>query len=237
MTHDAPLTSDERRTYQALRARGFSHEDAVGDALGDALDGVEVHEVRRVIPSAKEEACWCGHSCGHPWAHDYNPPRRLHKHKGDKMSDYEPGTIVRGDTPHGGDLRLMRTAFGNWWRASGELYDPAEVTNIRPQLVLDPDDAEQVVRLAKACPDEWLFRGDDGTADPAVVEDLQNALRTLLPKLPKPAEPTGLGTVVEERGGAYWVLIDPETGVWINYENGTAMYTNYADIDVVRVLP
>jgi hypothetical protein len=46
MTHDAPLTSDERRTYQALRARGFSHEDAVGDAL----DGVEVHEVRRIIP-------------------------------------------------------------------------------------------------------------------------------------------------------------------------------------------
>ncbi len=37
-----PLTHGERRTYQALRSRGFSHEDA----LSDALDGVDVHDVR-----------------------------------------------------------------------------------------------------------------------------------------------------------------------------------------------
>lgn len=37
------LTSSERATYQALRARGVSHEDA----LEDALDGVDVETVRK----------------------------------------------------------------------------------------------------------------------------------------------------------------------------------------------
>jgi len=36
------LTSDERATYQSLRARGFSHDAAIGDAL----DGVGVNDVR-----------------------------------------------------------------------------------------------------------------------------------------------------------------------------------------------
>lgn len=40
---EADLTSSERSTYQSLRARGSSHEDA----LGDALDGVHVDDVRR----------------------------------------------------------------------------------------------------------------------------------------------------------------------------------------------
>lgn len=42
---DAAMTQSERRTYQSLRARGFSHEAA----LSDALDGVDVHDVRRAL--------------------------------------------------------------------------------------------------------------------------------------------------------------------------------------------
>ena len=36
------LTQSERATYQSLKARGFSHEEA----LEDALDGVDVETVR-----------------------------------------------------------------------------------------------------------------------------------------------------------------------------------------------
>jgi len=38
----ATMTNDERRAYQSLRDRGYSHDDA----LGDALDGVHVDDVR-----------------------------------------------------------------------------------------------------------------------------------------------------------------------------------------------
>lgn len=37
------LTSEERRTYQSLRDRGYSHNTA----LNDALDGVQVDDVRQ----------------------------------------------------------------------------------------------------------------------------------------------------------------------------------------------
>jgi len=49
-THWKLMTTDERATYQSLRSRGFSHEIA----LGDALDGVGVDDVRE----AAKTLCW-----------------------------------------------------------------------------------------------------------------------------------------------------------------------------------
>lgn len=49
-TETAQLTQDERATYQALRARGCTH----GDALADALDGVHVDDVRLRFPSGQQ---------------------------------------------------------------------------------------------------------------------------------------------------------------------------------------
>lgn len=46
----APLTEEERRTYQSLRSLGVSHDDA----LSDALDGVHVDDVRRPGSGAAE---------------------------------------------------------------------------------------------------------------------------------------------------------------------------------------
>ena len=43
------LTQGERRTYQSLLARGFSREDA----MNAALDGVDIHDVRSVLPPAE----------------------------------------------------------------------------------------------------------------------------------------------------------------------------------------
>jgi hypothetical protein len=40
------LTQSERATYQSLRARGYAHEDA----YEDALDGVQVDDVRHGFP-------------------------------------------------------------------------------------------------------------------------------------------------------------------------------------------
>jgi hypothetical protein len=46
MSDSDNLTQSERATYQALRARGWSHEDA----LNDALDGVLVEDIKRHNP-------------------------------------------------------------------------------------------------------------------------------------------------------------------------------------------
>lgn len=64
---------------------------------------------------------------------------------------------------------------------------PAGPVSVRPLVVLDPEDREQVERLARAV---W-----DRSVGPGGVPAFQAALRSLL-EPPKPPEPQGLGAVV-----------------------------------------
>jgi len=52
-------------------------------------------------------------------------------------------------------------------------------------------------------------------------------------KPPKPAEPTGLGAVVEASDGQTWVRRHPGGYAWVN---GYQRWAKYADINAVRVL-
>ena len=110
--------------------------------------------------------------------------------------------------------------------------DLAEGFTARPLVVIDPEDREQVERLAT----EFLTcaRSLPATIN-AVADTMQAALREFAnPRPPKPEEPTGLGAVVEDAEGNRWVLYThPDNHApWCD---GSAS-CDYDEIAAVRVL-
>ena len=79
----------------------------------------------------------------------------------------------------------------------------------------------------------------EATGGGAVSQNLR-ALRDQIEtqtKPPKPAEPTGLGAVVEDARGRKWVRADIDREPWFSDERtGEDCWRAYADIDAVRVL-
>lgn len=101
----------------------------------------------------------------------------------------------------------------------------------RPLVVIDPEDREQVERLAEAFWANWS--GCDGSRSIG----LQAALREFAnPKPPRPDEPLGLGAVVEDEGGKRWVRTraDHHAPAWLE-PLGPSRH-HYTEIAVVRVL-
>lgn len=95
--------------------------------------------------------------------------------------------------------------------ASGEVYSlpdalAASVPNGSHRVVvLNPEDREQVERLARDIEARHDF-GDNVIA----TSDIQDALHSLITP-PKPPEPQGLGAVVEDEHGDLWLRVD-----WVN---------------------
>jgi len=121
-----------------------------------------------------------------------------------------------------------------WYDEDGEHDADIEVAHVRPLVVIDPEDREQVERLMAAferARGESCFSADD--------KHLQAALRSLVAP-PKPDEPTGLGAVVEDSDGFTWVRTHATGYPWhANLDTSNANNTaarKYADVAAVRVL-
>jgi hypothetical protein len=101
---------------------------------------------------------------------------------------------------------------------------------IRPLVVIDPEDREQVERLARAIFE--LTTGEESFG--GQINNVQAALREVAD--PKPDEPTGLGAVVEDGHGERWVRVKSTTTIrhWRHEFGGDRK--RYADIGAVRVL-
>lgn len=116
--------------------------------------------------------------------------------------------------------------YGCWHNESGladSIIDPR-----RPLVVIDPEDREQVERLWQA----WR----DLAPDHCLAQDnMQDALRSLIAD-PKPAEPMGLGAVVEDADGCQFVrrAIDWTDSPWVPAR--AAGFYEWADIAAVKVL-
>jgi len=83
---------------------------------------------------------------------------------------------------------------GNGWRVEG-------IKDARPLAVIDPEDREQVERLSR-----YIAAAECGDGM-APLDAVQAALREFAdPTPPKPAEPTGLGAVVECSDGRVFVV-------------------------------
>lgn len=147
---------------------------------------------------------------------------------------YQPGDVamVRAVTTiaaFGGRRAVRRGGVWMFLDHEGYVID-AYVEDVRPLVVIDPEDSEQVERLA-------------GCLDSRIIDDadmLQAALREFAaPKPPKPKEPQGLGAVIEDARGELWVRDKTTTTVhhWkrARGEDGSRRYP-YSHIDAVRIL-
>jgi len=112
--------------------------------------------------------------------------------------------------------------------------------NGRPLVVIDPEDREQVERLARICHD--LDGVELDNPEPMTTRGLamRQALRSLIAP-PKPPEPTGLGAVVEDEGGTRWTRVEPAAKAitrnpWYPADDDERQPAEYADIAAVRIL-
>ena len=113
---------------------------------------------------------------------------------------------------------------------------PAGPTDARPLVVIDPEDREQVERLARAYCEQFSGRG--APLRPEEAWHMQAALRSLLAPA-KPDEPQGLGAVVEDAEGERWHRArEDKPGylgvVWLNPE--TYRWARWSEFTRVRVL-
>ena len=107
----------------------------------------------------------------------------------------------------------------------------------RPLVVIDPEDREQIERLAQLLHDYDAHLADDPHRESAWVSLTSDALRKYAnPKPPKPEEPTGLGAVVEDAEGRRWVQVDAEGGMWLPQDNLHERWRSYYEVDAVHVL-
>lgn len=109
--------------------------------------------------------------------------------------------------------------------------DQGHGVTLRRLAIIDPEDAEQVSRLAHLI---WPPGG------PLTQNRLSDALREFAnPTPPKPDEPTGLGAVVEDAEGNRWVRDEAasvETTPRSWYRRGEGGCREWRHITAVRVL-
>lgn len=162
------------------------------------------------------------------------------------MTTWKPGQLAMLTLRTGVEkpaLRVEPDGEEGWvWQLLGEEFPgvaESGVTAARRLFLVDPENDEQVKRLAEAYDnvlrrafpdayDDWDSISED--EDDALMRD---ALRSLI-AAPKPEEPTGQYAVVFD-GAVCWVR-----AAWANpnpwNKIGTDTWADYADIDAVRVL-
>ena len=113
--------------------------------------------------------------------------------------EWEPGDVAIIETGHnGGKVSLVVETFDGCPNVA--IADETEplaygADELRPLVVIDPEDAEQVDRLVRLMCSAFSHR-----------ESAQAALREYANPTPaKPDEPTGLGAVVETASGRRYV--------------------------------
>lgn len=110
--------------------------------------------------------------------------------------------------------------------------------HVRPLVVIDPKDREQVERLAALFRMERV-KGDRDAIVGGSTDAMQAALREFADLKPRIEEPAGLGAVVEDAEGALWVRVDDPVHSWVAARRSEGAYTRrtkWDQIDVVRVL-
>lgn len=163
--------------------------------------------------------------------------------------EWKPGDVA---VLASGGERVMAARFANrscdpahdrdlhWHRTDGD-WNHLDVA-ARPLVVIDPEDREQIERLAAALFETgWVSEKWDQLT-PGAKSAWKSRAKTVLRDLlapPRPPEPQGLGAVVEDAEGRRWVrdLQGMRAGAWLYSTVGKPPHRwNWADVAAVRVL-
>lgn len=130
-------------------------------------------------------------------------------------------------------VRILRSD-GKWHGATGWVMNiPEAAISIRPLVVIDPEDREQVERFT------YLFLEHHwGSEGQTHTDAARAALREFAdPRPPKPDEPKGLGSWVEDEDGVHYVRGDEHSvDPWLSFKNGLPYRDHWANIKVAKVL-
>jgi hypothetical protein len=126
--------------------------------------------------------------------------------------DWKPGDVALVTSECCGERVSLRRVTGSWVDVDSVHAD--DEATARPLLVIDPEDREQVHRLADAfCRARWDHTPGSSECDPLTAASMREALRSLLAP-PRPDEPTGLGAVVRDGHGCLWVRAEDSPNPW-----------------------
>jgi len=146
------------------------------------------------------------------------------------MSTYEPGTVAVATVRGIEGVRVMRVvgnySSAQWASADGDgpcLHEPKDVTDVRPLVVLDLDEADF----------HWAVKVLREPGIQAIGTRIRIADQIAAQIKPKIEEPKGWGAVVEDDTGHYWTLYAPEAGAWINYSEGKCLWSGLTPVRVV----
>ena len=162
--------------------------------------------------------------------------------------EWKPGDVVTATVNGRDDVRLIagwskydpQLRWGEMSPRWGDGDDdecwfmPSQVTNRRPLVVIDPENREQVERLVDrlAAARFWEAIPVDEPGVSYRTSQMQAALREFAnPTPPKPAEPQGLGAVVEDAFGHVFVRLSTS---WFNVNDD--QHCTWDHINAVRVL-
>ena len=150
--------------------------------------------------------------------------------------DWKPGDVAMVEVGCWANQRVALRLAEGWSHTNGVNVDgDGVVIPVRPLVVIDPEDREQVEALILA----WAKEEPGARIDDLAVgvTRAQAALRSLIAD-PKPAEPMGLGAVVEDAEGRRWVRLEGDDPAWTAYDPSDDSHssTHYSYIAAVKVL-
>lgn len=114
--------------------------------------------------------------------------------------------------------------------------------SVRPLLVLDPDDGEQMQRILDHLESEsgWTVDDEFGSDEQTSLGAMAAAITSLLER-PKLQEPAGHYAVVEDATAVEWVRADQSgpyrwCGLGVTHSDGKPVWLPWDEIGAVRVL-
>lgn len=133
-----------------------------------------------------------------------------------------------------GDIRVMFTTDGWVISDAPEVKCIPGFSDIRPLVVIDPEDREQVERLHQSILRVYGQQKVTDAADNTML--MQAALREFdNPTPPKPEEPMGLGAVVATGADGDFIRVSCESyNPWLNVQTGVVH--SWLRVAAVRVL-
>ena len=161
--------------------------------------------------------------------------------------DWKPGTVAKATVRGVPDVTVFRMNDSEWALDRGiagafftDIANDKDATDVRPLVVLDLEESIGKAHLAL-----WLRNNiskiEQGCVSPSSIGKDMAWLADQIEaqtKPPKPAEPTGLGAVVEDDDGRRWVRIDddPELNKPWRPADMAAIRSHWQNVKAVRVL-